>query len=58
VEIQVDRPATGIGVKVGKLTLKTTEMKTIYDLGNKMIDCLMKEKVSIFIYNLNGLHPV
>ncbi|KYQ46550.1 RuvB-like 2 [Trachymyrmex zeteki] len=45
VEIQVDRPATGIGVKVGKLTLKTTEMETIYDLGNKMIDCLMKEKV-------------
>jgi len=45
VEIQVDRPATGIGAKVGKLTLKTTEMETIYELGNKMIDCLMKEKV-------------
>lgn len=47
VEIQVDRPATGVGVKVGKLTLKTTEMETIYELGNKMIDCLMKEKVGI-----------
>lgn len=46
VEIQVDRPATGVGAKVGKLTLKTTEMETIYDLGNKMIDSLMKEKVS------------
>lgn len=45
VEIQVDRPATGVGAKVGKLTLKTTEMETIYDLGNKMIDSLMKEKV-------------
>ncbi|KAF7996558.1 hypothetical protein HCN44_002223 [Aphidius gifuensis] len=45
VEIQVDRPATGSGVKVGKLTLKTTEMETIYDLGNKMIDSLIKEKV-------------
>lgn len=33
------------GAKVGKLTLKTTEMETIYDLGNKMIDCLSKEKV-------------
>ncbi|PNF40513.1 RuvB-like 2 [Cryptotermes secundus] len=45
VEIQVDRPATGVGTKVGKLTLKTTEMETIYDLGNKMIESLMKEKV-------------
>ncbi|CAH0390040.1 unnamed protein product, partial [Bemisia tabaci] len=45
VEVQVDRPATGVGVKIGKLTLKTTEMETIYDLGNKMIESLMKEKV-------------
>jgi RuvB-like protein 2 len=49
VEIQVDRPATGVGAKVGKLTLKTTEMETIYDLGNKMIESLMKEKVSIYL---------
>lgn len=33
------------GTKVGKLTLKTTEMETIYDLGNKMIDSLCKEKI-------------
>ena len=26
---QIDRPATGTGAKVGKLTLKTTEMETI-----------------------------
>uniref|UniRef100_A0A8C4TK46 RuvB-like helicase n=1 Tax=Erpetoichthys calabaricus TaxID=27687 RepID=A0A8C4TK46_ERPCA len=45
VEIQIDRPATGTGAKVGKLTLKTTEMETIYDLGTKMIECLTKEKV-------------
>ncbi|XP_049766679.1 ruvB-like 2 isoform X2 [Schistocerca serialis cubense] len=45
VEVQVDRPATGVGTKVGKLTLKTTEMETIYDLGSKMIESLMKEKV-------------
>uniref|UniRef100_A0A8D3EBT2 RuvB-like helicase n=1 Tax=Scophthalmus maximus TaxID=52904 RepID=A0A8D3EBT2_SCOMX len=45
VEIQIDRPATGTGAKEGKLTLKTTEMETIYDLGNKMIDSLSKEKV-------------
>lgn len=44
VEIQIDRPATGTGAKVGKLTLKTTEMETVYDLGQKMIESLTKEK--------------
>ena len=46
VEIQIDRPATGSGQKVGKLTLKTTEMETIYDLGTKMIEQLTKQKVA------------
>lgn len=45
VEIQIDRPATGIGQKVGKVTLKTTEMETNYDLGNKIIECFLKEKI-------------
>lgn len=45
VEIQVDRPANGTGAKVGKLTLKTTEMETVYDLGQKMIESLTSEKV-------------
>ncbi|XP_028395755.1 ruvB-like 2 [Dendronephthya gigantea] len=45
VEIQIDRPATGTGSKLGKLTLKTTEMETIYDLGTKMIESITKEKV-------------
>ncbi|KAF9975347.1 RuvB-like 2 [Actinomortierella ambigua] len=45
VEIQIDRSTTGLGQKSGKLTLKTTEMETIYDLGAKMIDALNKEKV-------------
>lgn len=45
VEIQIDHPATGMGAKVGKLTLKTTEMETIYDLGTKMIESLSREKV-------------
>ncbi|CAI0463939.1 unnamed protein product [Linum tenue] len=31
--------------KTGKLTLKTTEMETVYDLGAKMIEALGKEKV-------------
>merc|ERR1711988_836624 len=46
VEIQIDRPASGSGAKVGNLTLKTTEMETIYDLGAKMIDALQEEKVT------------
>jgi len=46
VEIQIERPATGPGTKTGKLTLKTTDMETIYDLGQKMIDSLTKEKVT------------
>lgn len=33
------------GAKVGKITMKTTEMETIYDLGQKMIESLTKEKV-------------
>ena len=31
--------------KTGKLTIKTTDMETIYDLGSKMIEALQKEKV-------------
>mmetsp|Transcript_771 Transcript_771/g.1637 ORF Transcript_771/g.1637 Transcript_771/m.1637 type:complete len:471 (+) Transcript_771:140-1552(+) len=47
VEIEIDRPtAAGAAAKTGKLTLKTTEMETIYDLGTKMIESLTKEKVS------------
>lgn len=32
--------------KTGKLTLKSTDMETVYDLGQKMIDSLTREKVS------------
>jgi RuvB-like protein 2 len=57
VEIQVDTAAPGGsssaagapkagGDKVGKLTLRTTEMETVYDLGAKMIESLTKEKVT------------
>ena len=46
VEIQVDTPVGGAGTdKIGRLTLRTTEMETVYDLGSKMIDGLTKEKV-------------
>ena len=29
----------------GKLTMKTTEMETVYDLGVKMIEAIQREKV-------------
>ena len=46
VEVEIDRPLEGAGEKTGKLTLKTTEMETVYDLGAKMIESLTKEKVT------------
>jgi len=46
VEIEIDRPEDGSVAKFGKLTLKTTEMETIYDLGTKMIETIQKEKIT------------
>jgi len=57
VEIQIDsllpnsnaesakKGAAGL-TKLGRLTLCTTEMETIYDLGSKMIEMLKSEKIS------------
>jgi len=45
VEVQVDT-AAGAGGKTGRITLCTTEMETVYDLGAKMIEALQKEKVT------------
>ncbi|EFA81290.1 AAA ATPase domain-containing protein [Heterostelium album PN500] len=45
VDIVIERSTTG-AQKVGKLTLKTTSMDALYDLGAKMIDELVKEKIS------------
>eukprot|EP01035_Chromulina_nebulosa_P026760 gene26760-35075_t len=45
VEIQIDE-STNSTEKTGRLTLCTTEMETVYDLGNKMIESLTKEKVT------------
>lgn len=46
VSITVERPASGIGSKTGKIILKTTDMETVYDLGSKMIDTLNKDRVT------------
>src|SRR5882757_8741244 len=45
VEIIIERPSEGAGEKQGKLTLKTTDMEAIYELGTKMIEALSKEKI-------------
>ena len=45
VEVTIERPATGAGAKAGRLTLKTTEMETVYDLGGKMIESILKENI-------------
>lgn len=45
VDLQIDRPVTGSGQKQGKLTMKTVDMETEYELGQKMIDGIIKEKV-------------
>lgn len=55
VEIEIERPATGSGQKIGKLTIKTTDMETVYDLGQKMIEQITKGtiasvKTSILIF--------
>lgn len=44
VDIEVEKSKDS--VKVGKLTLKTTDMESVYDLGAKMIESLQKEKIT------------
>jgi RuvB-like protein 2 len=44
-EIEIDKSTTS-GAKTGKITLKTTEMEAMYDLGQKMIEGITKEKIS------------
>ena len=48
VEIQTDQPNAGEATaeKTGRVTLCTTEMETVYDLGGRMIEAMQKEKVT------------
>lgn len=49
VEIEIDRPVGALAKsqsKTGKLTMKTTDMETVYDLGTKMIEAISKAKIS------------
>ena len=51
VEICIERPSTDPGKesagRTGRLSLKTTDMETEFDLGAKMIEALQKEKISV-----------
>jgi RuvB-like protein 2 len=42
VEIEIETPTDGSAAKWGKMTLKSTEMETIYDLGSKMIETIQR----------------
>lgn len=54
VEIEIDKSASNkvilssvaTGNKTGRITLKSTEMETVYDLGNKMIEAITKDKIT------------
>ncbi|KAL3097999.1 hypothetical protein niasHT_027544 [Heterodera trifolii] len=46
VQLEIDRPQSGAGPRVGKLTLKTTDMEAIYDIGNKMTESVIKERIT------------
>ncbi len=45
VEVTIKRPASGSGPVSGHLVLKTTDMEGDYELGQKMIDAISKEKI-------------
>jgi RuvB-like protein 2 len=46
VEIEIDRPTGGAADQTGRVTLRTTEMETVYDLGKKMIESFDEQKIS------------
>ncbi|EKX72768.1 ATP-dependent DNA helicase family member protein [Theileria equi strain WA] len=39
-----NKPQTGV---IGKMSMKTTDMETLYDIGGKLIDALKKEHVTV-----------
>lgn len=45
VEIEIEKSNSNNQQQSGKIVLKTTEMETEYDLGQKMIESIQKQKV-------------
>lgn len=46
VEIDVERSVETAQPKTGKVVLRTTDMETVYDMGAKMIESMLREKVT------------
>jgi len=47
VEIEIERPTGGNNAEqTGRVTLRTTEMETVYDLGKKMIESFDEQKIA------------
>jgi len=46
VEIEIDPNGGTSAPTFGKMTLKTTDMETMFDLGAKMIECIQKENIT------------
>lgn len=46
VTVETERPASGIGKRTGKITLKTTDMEAIFDVGSKMVESIIKERIT------------
>lgn len=44
--INIEIEKNNLNEKIGRLTLKTTNMDSVYDLGAKMIESIQKEKVT------------
>ncbi|EPY34587.1 RuvB-like protein 2 [Strigomonas culicis] len=50
VEVTIERPSTNpaeVSQRTGQLVLKTSDMESTFDLGQKMIEALQKEKVQV-----------
>lgn len=45
VAIESERPASGLGRRTGKVTLKTTDMEAVFDIGSKMIESIIRERI-------------
>merc|ERR1712086_559563 len=45
VDIEIETPENGGVATFGKMTLKTTEMETMYELGQKMIEQVQKDNI-------------
>jgi RuvB-like protein 2 len=46
VSVETERPTSGLGRRTGKVTLKTTDMEAVFDIGSKMVESIIKERIA------------